>query len=144
MMFKHLIFEVILIYRLPCLESIVQRVFFLTAYSGRWSESAVIAECLKQYGFHFLTLNKCSSFCFCCISVIDPISTSRLIYNRNRSKTCQILSDFTGAPLIKLQINLAFGSFLNGCLLIQSRTYVNEDVNSIGPPPVLVFDGMLP
>src|SRR5215467_15905843 len=99
MMFKHLIFEVILIYRLPCLESIVQRVFFLTAYSGRWSESSVIAECLKQYGFHFLTLNKYSSFCFCCSSAIDPLSTSRLIRCRNWSKTCQIVSGLIGAPV---------------------------------------------
>jgi hypothetical protein len=48
-----------------------------------------------------------------------------------------IASGFTGLPVIRLQINLASGSFLNGCSFSQSLTYGNEHVSKIGPVPVL-------
>src|SRR5215469_9709872 len=122
-MLKYLIFKLIthtvLNIRLPCLEFITHLTFFLSAYSGRWSESSVIAECLKQYGFHFLTLSKSSNFCLCCSSAIDPCTNSSLlILDRNLFSTSQIASGFIGAPVFRLQISL--GSFLKGCLLIQS------------------------
>jgi hypothetical protein len=104
-----------------CLDPLTQRTFLVRAYSGRWSESSVMAECLKQYGFHFLTLSKYPNF-YLRSPAIDPPSTSRLMRNRNLSKTCQIVSGFIGAQVYRLQINLALDSFLNGCLLIKSRT----------------------
>jgi hypothetical protein len=120
-----------LIYRLACLDPITQRAFFLTAYSGRWSESFVIAECLKQYGFHFLTLSKYSSFCFFCSSMIDPFSTNRLIYFGNRFKTFQIASDLIGAPVRRLQINLALG------LTIEAICHDRDIRLSVHIPPAM-------
>ena len=42
-------------------------------------------------------------------------------------------------PVSRLQINLAFGSFLKGCSFSQSLTYANEQVSSMGPVPVFAL-----
>jgi len=46
------------------------------------------------------------------------------------------VSAFTAPPVIRLQITLAFGSFLNGCSLSQSLTYGDEHVSRRGPVPL--------
>ena len=79
------------------------------------SESEVIAECLIQYGFHFLVFNKNSNLCRSFSSVIVPFSSRRIILFLNCFMMVQSESGFIGPPVSRLQINLAFASFLNGC-----------------------------
>ena len=111
-----------IIYLEPCFEFIDHLAFFINAYSGRKSESEVMAECLMQYGFHFFALRRYSSFCFSSPSVIVPFSSMRMILNRSCFIIVHIASGLTGLPVMRLQISLASGSFLNGCSFIQSRT----------------------
>src|SRR5215469_5056381 len=127
----------LLIYLEPCFEFIDHLTFFFNAYSGRESESEVIAECLIQYGFHFLVFNKNSNLCRSFSSVIDPFASKRIILFLNCFMMVQSESGFIGAPVSRLQINLAFASFLKGCSFSQSRTYGKEHVSNVGPVPVL-------
>ena len=51
----------------PCLEFMDHLTFLFNAYSGKKSESDVIAECLIKYGFHFFVFIKYLS------RIIEPI-----------------------------------------------------------------------
>src|SRR5215813_11040025 len=97
-----------------------------------------------QYGFHFLVLRRYSNFPISDCSLIDPFSMIRSILFRNCLSIVCNASGFIGALLRRLQINLASEVFLKGCLFNQSRTYGNEVVSKMGPPPVFVLCGISP
>ena len=116
----------------PCLEFMDHLTFFLNGYSGKKSESDVIAECLIKYRFHFFVFIKYSNFPFSSEILISPIFNKRIILSRSCFITVQIVYAITGAPVRRLQINLGFGSFLKVCSFIQSLAYGNDRVSNAG------------
>ena len=120
----------------PCLEFMDHLTFFLNGYSGKKSESDVIAECLIKYRFHFFVFIKYSNFPFSSEILISPIFNKRIILSRSCFITLQIVYAITGAPVRRLQINLGFGSFLKVCSFIQSLAYGNDRVSNAGSVPV--------
>ena len=75
-----------------------------------------------QYGFHFLVLIRRFNFSSSSLSVIQPFFNNLMILALSCPIIVHMASGLTGAPVIRLQINLASGSFLNGCSFNQSLT----------------------
>ena len=123
-------------YLVPCFEFMLHRTFFFNAYSGRKSESAVIEECLIQYGFHFFVRRRYSRFSISSLFAIESSLIKETIHDLKYFIIDHIASGFTAPPVYLLQINLALGSFRKGCSFNQSLTYGNEHVKRIGPVPV--------
>jgi hypothetical protein len=85
-----------------------------------------------QYGFHLFVFINCSNVVRSLPSVTDPLESKRSILFLKSIITVRRVSGVIGPPVKRLHISLAFGSFLNVCSLIQSRTYGKEHLSNAG------------